>query len=114
VIVNILSNAVKFTPSRGRITLRLISSDTTVRMIIEDNGRGFSQEFQPRIFDRYAQADKGSMCGRSGLGLGLPIVREIVEKHDGRVTAESDGEGLGATFTVYLPLVEAARNMSNM
>jgi len=114
VIVNILSNAVKFTPSRGRITLRLISSDTTVRMIIEDNGRGFSQEFQPRIFDRYAQADKGSMCGRSGLGLGLPIVREIVEKHDGRVTAESAGEGLGATFTVYLPLFEAARIMSHM
>ena len=108
-IVNILSNAVKFTSKDGRVLVTLIYSDSIARIVIEDNGQGFSSEFQPRIFDLYAQADKSSMRGRSGLGLGLPLVREIVEKHGGRVTAESAGEGLGATFTVYLPLIEATR-----
>ena len=108
-IVNLLSNAVKFTNSGGRVRLSMICPDSAVRIIVEDNGRGFSSEFRPHIFDRYAQADKSSMGGRSGLGLGLPIVREIVEKHGGKVTAESKGDGLGATFTVYLPVQEAMR-----
>jgi PAS domain S-box-containing protein len=104
-IINILSNAVKFTHAGGRITLKLICSDLNARIIVEDNGKGFSSEFRSRIFERYAQADKSSVRARSGLGLGLPLVKEIIEKHGGTVTAESAGEGLGATFTVCLPLL---------
>ena len=106
-VVNILSNAVKFTSRGGRVFVTLVGSGPTAQIIVEDNGQGFSADFLPRIFDRYAQANKGSTDGRSGLGLGLPLVREIVEQHGGKVTAESDGEGRGATFTVCIPTIES-------
>ena len=107
-IINILANAVKFTPIGGRVFVTLIRSVSMAHIVIEDNGQGFSADFLPRIFDRYAQANKSSTDGRSGLGLGLPLVREIVEQHSGKVTAESKGEGLGATFTVYIPVIEGS------
>ena len=105
-VINILSNAVKFTPKGGSVLVILSPSDPIARIIIQDNGQGFSAEFGPRIFERYAQANKDSTDGRSGLGLGLSLVREIVEQHGGKVTAESEGEGRGATFSVYLPVID--------
>ena len=106
-VVNILSNAVKFTSRGGRVFVTLVGSGPTAQIIVEDNGQGFSADFLPRIFDRYAQANEGFTDGRSGLGLGLPLVREIVEQHGGKVTAESDGEERGATFTVCIPTIES-------
>jgi signal transduction histidine kinase len=106
-VVNILSNAIKFTDENGSVLVTLTSANTMARVIVEDTGQGVSSEFLPRIFDRYAQANKSSVRGKSGLGLGLPLVREIVERHGGRVTAKSAGVGLGATFTIDLPTVES-------
>ena len=106
-VVNILSNAVKFTAQDGRILVSLLEEDSKARIVVEDNGQGFNAEFLPRVFDRYAQANKNSTEGRSGLGLGLPLVREIVDRHGGQVQAESAGEGLGAKFTIHLPTIES-------
>lgn len=105
-IVNVLSNAVKFTQKDGRVLVRLTCANSMAHVTIEDNGPGLNAEFLPRIFDRYAQADKSSTRGQSGLGLGLPLVREIVERHGGKVTAKSAGENLGATFAIELPTIE--------
>jgi signal transduction histidine kinase/ActR/RegA family two-component response regulator len=102
VVWNLLSNAIKFTPSRGRIDLRLERAGTHARLRVRDTGRGISRELLPHIFDRFRQDDATRRHG--GLGLGLAIVRHIVELHEGRVWAESDGEGRGATLVVELPL----------
>jgi PAS domain S-box-containing protein len=102
VVWNLLSNAIKFTPSRGRIDLRLERAGTHARLRVRDTGRGISRELLPHIFDRFRQDDGTRRHG--GLGLGLAIVRHIVELHEGRVWAESDGEGRGATLVVELPL----------
>ena len=106
VISNLLSNAIKFTPEGGCVRLSLKSSGSMARLIVEDNGRGFSAEFLPHIFERYAQANKDSTRGKAGLGLGLPLVHKLVKQHGGEVTAESAGEGRGATFIVNLPLIK--------
>jgi PAS domain S-box-containing protein len=102
VVWNLLSNAIKFTPNRGRIDLRLERAGTHARLRVRDTGRGISRELLPHIFDRFRQDDGTRRHG--GLGLGLAIVRHIVELHEGRVWAESDGEGRGATLVVELPL----------
>jgi len=102
VVWNLLSNAIKFTPSRGRIDLRLERAGTHARLRVRDTGRGISRELLPHIFDRFRQDDATRRHG--GLGLGLAIVRHIVELHEGTVWAESDGEGRGATLVVELPL----------
>ena len=103
VVWNLLSNAVKFTPAGGRVAVRLEWGDATVRVVVSDTGTGISQAFLPHVFDRFRQADASSTRAHGGLGLGLAIVRELVQLHGGRVYAESPGEGLGATFTVELP-----------
>ena len=102
VVWNLLANAIKFTPGRGRVDLRLERAGTHARLRVRDTGRGISRELLPHIFDRFRQDDGTRRHG--GLGLGLAIVRHIVELHEGRVWAESDGEGRGATLVVELPL----------
>jgi signal transduction histidine kinase len=104
VLVNLLSNAVKFTPGDGRVEVELRRADPYAEIHVIDHGVGIKREFLPYVFERYRQADPSSGQLDRGLGLGLSIVRDIVELHGGSVTAESAGEGAGATFTVKLPL----------
>jgi CheY-like chemotaxis protein/anti-sigma regulatory factor (Ser/Thr protein kinase) len=106
VVWNLLSNAIKFTPSGGRVELRLEQIKSNAQITISDTGKGISAEFLPYIFERFRQADSTTTRTESGLGLGLAIVRHLVEMHSGTVYAVSAGEGQGATFTVQLPIVE--------
>ena len=103
VVWNLLTNAVKFTPSGGRIDVKLACIGTSAQLVVRDTGKGISKEFLPHLFERFRQADSSTTRAYGGLGLGLAIVRHLVELHGGTVTAESDGEGKGSTFTVTLP-----------
>ncbi len=105
VIWNLLSNAVKFTPKGGRVQIRLERVNSHVEIIVTDSGIGISPEVLPYIFDRFRQADSATTRRYGGLGLGLAIVRHLVEMHGGTVEAESKGEEQGAIFTVRLPLI---------
>jgi PAS domain S-box-containing protein len=107
VVWNLLSNAAKFTQKQGRIQIRLQRINSHVEITVSDNGRGISPGFLPYVFDRFRQADSSISRLHGGLGLGLSIVRHLVELHGGSVQAQSPGEGLGATFTVQLPIVIA-------
>ena len=107
VVWNLASNAVKFTPKGGRVEVRLERVDGRVEITVRDSGQGIRPEFLPHIFQRFEQADSTSTRAHGGLGLGLAIVRHIVELHGGTVHAESPGEGQGAVFTVALPLAVA-------
>jgi signal transduction histidine kinase/ActR/RegA family two-component response regulator len=102
---NLLSNAVKFTPERGRIEVRLEQKDGHVQLTVSDSGLGINPAFLPRVFDRFRQADSSTTRDYGGLGLGLAIVRHLVELHGGTVRAESAGEGKGASFCVTFPLI---------
>jgi signal transduction histidine kinase len=102
-IANLLSNAVKFTPAGGRINVRLAEQDKGVRITVSDMGTGIPSQFLPHVFERFRQADRFTTRGHAGLGVGLSIVRHIVERHGGTVHAESLGEGRGAVFTIDLP-----------
>jgi PAS domain S-box-containing protein len=108
IVWNLVSNAVKFTPAGGRIRVRLEHSAGRVQLCIRDTGQGISPEFLPHVFERFSQAEGSSTRSHTGLGLGLSIVRHLVELHGGNVRAESPGVGRGATFTVTFP-VPAAR-----
>ncbi|HTA89022.1 MAG TPA: ATP-binding protein [Polyangiaceae bacterium] len=111
VIWNLLSNAVKFTADGGRIVVRATRAGANVRLEVADDGRGISPEFLPFLFERFRQADHPLLRSRgSGLGLGLAIVRYLVEAHHGSVHAKSDGEGHGSTFTVTLPVATEAES----
>jgi PAS domain S-box-containing protein len=107
VVWNLLSNAVKFTEKGGRIQVTLQRVDSHVEITVSDTGRGISAEFLPYVFDRFRQADSSITRKHGGLGLGLAIVRHLVELHGGSVQAQSPGEGQGATFTVQLPIIVA-------
>jgi CheY-like chemotaxis protein len=104
IVWNLLSNAVKFTPRDGRVTVRVEQHDDEITLTVTDTGQGISQDFLPHVFDRFSQADSGSTRAHGGLGLGLAIVRHLVELHAGTVEAGSAGPGQGATFSVRLPL----------
>jgi len=104
IIWNLLSNAIKFTPGGGRVQLILRREQSQVQIIVSDNGIGINEEFMPHLFARFTQADGSSGRKHGGLGLGLAIVRHLVELHGGTVTAHSAGQGKGATVTVSLPL----------
>jgi signal transduction histidine kinase/FixJ family two-component response regulator len=105
VIWNLLSNAVKFTPENGQITIFLQRCQSHIQFILIDTGKGIDPEFAPFVFDRFRQADSSSTRTYSGLGLGLAIVRHLVELHGGTVKVSSKGENQGSTFTVKLPLM---------
>lgn len=107
VVWNLLSNAVKFTPEEGRIEVRLSEANRSTVLKITDTGKGIEPAFLPYVFDRFRQADSATTRKYGGLGLGLAIVRQIVELHGGKVQAESPGEDQGATFTVTFPSHQA-------
>ncbi len=109
VVWNLLSNAIKFTPAGGRVAVRLERADTNAQLKVSDTGCGISAEFLPFVFDRFRQADGTSTRRHGGLGLGLAIVRHLVELHGGTVSADSPGAGGGATFTIKLPLAAHER-----
>ena len=104
VLWNLLSNAVKFTPPGGRVSIDLHQDASKAIVTISDTGAGIKQEFLPRVFEPFSQADMTTQRQHGGLGLGLSIVRHLVQQHGGTVSARSEGEGRGATFTVELPL----------
>jgi two-component system, chemotaxis family, CheB/CheR fusion protein len=104
IISNLLINAIKFTPTGGRIDIKLTYLETQAQIGISDTGSGISAEFLPYIFDRWSQADPTQNHTNSGLGLGLSIVRSLVELHGGTITVASPGKAQGSTFTVLLPL----------
>jgi len=101
---NLLSNAVKFTPAGGRIRVAVERLASQVQIQVRDSGMGIPQDFLPYVFDRFSQVDSSTTRRHGGLGLGLAIVRHLVELHGGTVRAESEGEGRGATFTILLPV----------
>ncbi len=105
VVWNLLSNAIKFTPPGGRVQIRLEQSGSQIAISVSDSGVGIGAEVLPHVFERFRQADQSSTRNHGGLGLGLAIVRHIVEAHGGTVEAHSEGEGQGATFRVKLPLM---------
>jgi signal transduction histidine kinase len=105
VLMNLLANAIKCTPSGGRVHVRLTAADGIIRIVVSDTGIGIEPDLLPHVFERFRQADASSAGTQGGLGLGLAIVREIVEMHGGTVEAQSDGRGRGATFIVTLPMI---------
>jgi signal transduction histidine kinase/CheY-like chemotaxis protein len=108
IVSNLLVNALKFTPSGGRVEVRLEMSEREVRIVVHDTGVGIRREFLPYVFDRFRQDDATEARSHGGLGLGLAIVRHLVSLHDGSIHAESPGEGQGSTFTVRLPILVGA------
>ncbi|HEX3282422.1 MAG TPA: ATP-binding protein [Pyrinomonadaceae bacterium] len=104
VVWNLLANAIKFTPAGGHIAVKVERSGRFARLCVSDSGQGFSPEFLPFLFDRFRQADGTSTREHGGLGLGLSIVRQLVELHGGTIKAASEGSGKGATFIIKLPL----------
>ncbi|HEX7633918.1 MAG TPA: ATP-binding protein [Noviherbaspirillum sp.] len=101
---NLLSNAIKFTQKNGHVWLTASHTDHNICVTVRDDGIGISPEFLPQLFDRFSQEDTSSTRGHSGLGLGLFLVRHLIELHGGSVQAESEGEGCGTTFIVHFPL----------
>ena len=101
---NLLSNAIKFTSQGGKVLVRLERADSNLEITISDTGQGIARELLPYVFDRFRQSDSSSSRTHGGLGLGLAIVRQLVELHGGTVSAESPGEGEGSTFKVRLPV----------
>jgi CheY-like chemotaxis protein len=104
VVWNLLINAVKFTPKRGRVQVHLQRTNSHVEIVVSDTGQGIREEQLPHLFERFHQADSTSTRSHTGLGLGLALVRHLVELHGGKVTAQSPGDGQGATFIVELPV----------
>ena len=108
IIWNLLSNAVKFTPRGGTITVRLASAGSILRLTVYDTGKGIDPSYLPHAFEPFSQEDGSSTRSHEGIGLGLSIVRSLVELHGGTIRAASEGVGRGAAFTVELPVIESA------
>ncbi|MGH7317493.1 MAG: ATP-binding protein, partial [Candidatus Rokuibacteriota bacterium] len=107
VLWNLLSNGIKFTPKGGRVTVSVASRNSEVALTVADTGVGIKREFLPHVFERFRQAESSTNRAYGGLGLGLAIVRHLVELHGGSVSVQSEGEGQGATFSVRLPVAAA-------
>jgi PAS domain S-box-containing protein len=114
VVWNLVSNAVKFTPAGGRVDVSCEQLDGWIEIRVRDTGKGIAPEFLPHVFDRFRQADTSTTRVYGGLGLGLSIVRYLIELHGGSVTAESPGEGRGATFRIRLPVAGAASDAESV
>jgi PAS domain S-box-containing protein len=114
IVWNLLSNAIKFTPKGGCVAVRLERVHSHIEIIISDTGQGIAPEFLLHVFERFRQSDSSSTRRHGGLGLGLSIVRQLVELHGGTVMAESPGEGEGATFKVILPLLSVHHELSDV
>ncbi|MBD2080747.1 PAS domain S-box protein [Leptolyngbya sp. FACHB-17] len=112
VLWNLLSNAIKFTPNEGQVIIQMEEFDQHVYIQVIDTGRGIHPDFLPHVFEYFRQADSSTTRQFGGLGLGLAISRQIVELHGGTIQADSPGEGLGATFTVRLPIATVATESS--
>jgi two-component system CheB/CheR fusion protein len=104
VVWNLVSNALKFTPSGGRVTVSVTASGRYATLEVRDTGMGIPAAFLPHVFDKFRQADGSFTRQQGGLGLGLAIARQLTELHGGSIEAHSEGEGSGATFVVRLPL----------
>lgn len=109
IVWNLVTNAIKFTPRGGSVALTLAQEGDMLRLCVRDSGQGMSAEFLPRVFDRFTQGDAASNVAKGGLGLGLAIIKQIVEAHAGRISVTSPGVGQGTTFTVELPVVQERR-----
>lgn len=104
---NLLANAIKFTPKGGRVEVLLERDTSYLRLRVSDTGQGIRADFLPHVFERFRQADSGPTRASGGLGLGLAVVRHLVELHGGQVSVDSRGEGRGATFTATFPIPSA-------
>jgi light-regulated signal transduction histidine kinase (bacteriophytochrome) len=111
IVNNLFTNAMKFTPKGGTITVVLCRRESDVELVVKDTGKGIAPEFLPHIFEAFRQQDDGMNRRSHGLGLGLAIVRKLVELHGGRVTGHSDGEGKGAVFEVRIPIAPVQRKL---
>jgi len=109
VVWNLLTNAIKFTPKGGQVTVELRQLEQAAQMRVTDTGKGIQPQFLPHVFEYFRQEDGSTTRNFGGLGLGLAIVRQIVEMHGGTVRVESEGEHRGASFTVQLPLSTQAQ-----
>ncbi len=114
VVWNLLSNAIKFTPCGGRVLISISESGSDIEIGVSDNGQGIKDDFLPFVFDRFRQADSTTTRQHGGLGLGLAIVRHLVEIHGGSISASSQGPGTGATFLVRLPRLVPAAYLKQM
>jgi signal transduction histidine kinase/CheY-like chemotaxis protein len=114
VLWNLLTNAIKFTPCGGRVEVRLVPVDGRAEISVSDTGEGIAPEFLPFVFDRFRQADASTTRRHGGLGLGLSIVKQLVELHGGTVRVESAGQGKGSTFTVTLPVTPVTLPVSGL
>lgn len=111
IVWNLLSNAVKFTPRGGTITIRLVHVGTLLRLTVQDTGKGIETDYLPYVFEPFSQEDGTMTRSHEGIGLGLSIVRSLVELHGGRVRVASEGAGRGATFTVEVPILESTTSV---
>jgi signal transduction histidine kinase/ActR/RegA family two-component response regulator len=107
IIWNLLANAVKFTPRRGSVTVRVAVVGSLLRLTVQDNGKGIDADYLPHVFEPFSQEDSSSTRSYEGIGLGLSIARSLVEQHGGTIRVASEGAGRGSTFTVELPVIEA-------
>lgn len=114
IVWNLLSNAVKFTPKGGTICVEIAQVGSELKIIVRDNGEGISRDFLPLVFNRFSQADASRTRAHGGMGLGLALVRQLMELHGGTVEAVSDGAGTGSTFTLSFPLPGVRRTSSKI